>query len=89
MEEKINPFELKIKSTLTGGFFFCQKLYIALHSWNNLVLILFSFGIETSANINTNPRTENGCITINKEIYNFYKEYFDGIISFEKWDVKR
>ena len=40
-------------------------------------------GIETSANINTNPRTENGCITIDKEIY-FYKEYpFDGIVSFE------
>jgi len=24
----------------------------------------FAFGIETSANINTNPRTENGCLTI-------------------------
>ena len=43
----------------------------------------FHFGIETSANINTNPRTENGCITIDKGIYDFYKEYFDGIISFE------
>jgi len=43
----------------------------------------FHFGIETSANINTNPRTENGCITIDKEIYDFYKEYFDGIVSFE------
>jgi hypothetical protein len=44
----------------------------------------FYFGIETSANINTNPRTENGCITIDKGIYDFYKAYFDGIISFEK-----
>lgn len=43
----------------------------------------FAFGIETSANINTNPRTENGCLTIGKEIMEFYKEYFDGIISFE------
>jgi hypothetical protein len=43
----------------------------------------FAFGIETSANINTNPRTENGCLTIGKEIYEFYKEYFDKIISFE------
>lgn len=43
----------------------------------------FAFGIETSANINTNPRTENGCITIKKELYEFYKEYFDGIKSFE------
>ena len=44
----------------------------------------FHFGIQTSANVNTNPRTENGCITISKEIFNFYKDYFDGIISFEK-----
>jgi hypothetical protein len=43
----------------------------------------FSFGIETSANINTNPRTENGCITIGNDIYEFYKNYFDKIISFE------
>ena len=43
----------------------------------------FDFGIETSANVNTNPRTENGCITISNDIYQFYKEYFDGIKSFE------
>ena len=42
----------------------------------------FAFGIETSANINTNPRTENGCITIGREIYDFYKSYFDDIVSF-------
>ena len=42
----------------------------------------FYFGIETSANINTNPRTENGCITIGKGIYDFYRKYFDGIKSF-------
>lgn len=46
----------------------------------------FAFGVETSANINTNPRTENGCITIGQGIYEFYKEYFDGIISFVKDD---
>ncbi len=44
----------------------------------------FAFGIETSANINTNPRTENGCITISHEIYKFYREYFDDIVSFVK-----
>ena len=43
----------------------------------------FYFGIESSANINTNPRTENGCITIDKGLFEFYKEYFDGIHSFE------
>jgi hypothetical protein len=46
----------------------------------------FSFGIQTSANINTNPRTENGCITIDKGLFEFYKEYFDGIQSFVKSD---
>lgn len=44
----------------------------------------FAFGIQTSANINTNPRTENGCISIGNDIYQFYKDYFDGIISFDK-----
>lgn len=44
----------------------------------------FYFGIQTSANINTNPRTEQGSITIGKGIFDFYKEYFDGIVSFEK-----
>lgn len=43
----------------------------------------YHFGIETSANINTNPRTENGCITIDKAIFDFYKAYFDGIVGFE------
>ena len=44
----------------------------------------FYFGIQTSANINTNPRTEQGSITIDKGIFDFYKEYFDGIKPFEK-----
>lgn len=43
----------------------------------------FHFAVESSANINTNPRTENGCITIGEDIYKFYREYFDGINSFE------
>ena len=46
----------------------------------------FYFGIQTSANINTNPRTEQGSITGDRGIYDFYREYFDGIISFEKDD---
>lgn len=43
----------------------------------------YYFGIQTSANINTNPRTENGCITLSKELYEFYNDYFSGINSFE------
>ena len=44
----------------------------------------FPFAIESSANINTNPRTENGCITIDKGLYQFYRDFFDGINSFDK-----
>lgn len=43
----------------------------------------FYFGIQASANINDNPRTEQASITIGRGIYDFYKDYFDGIISFE------
>ena len=44
----------------------------------------FDFVIESSANINTNPRAENTVITIDKGLAYFYKDYFDGIISFER-----
>lgn len=44
----------------------------------------FAFGIQSSANINTNPRTENTCIIIDDGIYRFYKEYYDGIISIDR-----
>lgn len=44
----------------------------------------WDFAIETSANINTNPRTEQAIMTLNKDIYRFYKDYFDGIKSFDK-----
>ena len=44
----------------------------------------FAFTIESSANINTNPRTEQTQVTVNDELYHFYKDYFDGIISIDK-----
>jgi hypothetical protein len=44
----------------------------------------FYFGIQTSTNINTNPRTEQGSITVDRGLFEFYREYFDGINSFEK-----
>jgi len=44
----------------------------------------FHFGIQTSANVNTNPRTEQGCIQTTKELYEFYYEYFSGIKSFDR-----
>lgn len=55
----------------------------------------FAFGIASSANINTNPRTENTVVTIDRELFKFYKSYFDGIVSFTKdsnkwtpWEAK-
>jgi len=44
----------------------------------------FYFAVESSANINTNPRTENSCLNISKGLYEFYKGFYDGIISFVK-----
>lgn len=41
------------------------------------------FVIESSANINTNPRTEQGVITIDRGLVDFYKNYFDKIKSYE------
>ena len=44
----------------------------------------FDFTIESSANVNTNPRTENTVITLDTGLALFYKEFFDGIVSFER-----
>jgi hypothetical protein len=44
----------------------------------------FDFVIETSANINTNPRSENTVITTNTALALFYKDFYDGVRSFER-----
>lgn len=44
----------------------------------------FAFSVQTSANMDTNPRTEQACIQIGDETYDFFKTYLDGIISYEK-----
>lgn len=43
-----------------------------------------SGAIESSANINTNPRAEQTVITIDEGLYRFYADYFDGIKSFDR-----
>lgn len=40
--------------------------------------------VESSANINTNPRTENAVVTGSKDLFLHHKAYFDGIQSFDK-----
>ena len=44
----------------------------------------FYFATESSANVNTNPRAEQTCLTIGKGIFDFYKEYYDKIVSFDR-----
>ena len=44
----------------------------------------FDFAIESSANVNTNPRCEQACITVNTELAQFYKNFFDDIKSFNR-----
>jgi hypothetical protein len=44
----------------------------------------FKFGISMSCNINTNPRAENAIILIGGGQYEFYKEYFDQVITIDK-----
>lgn len=40
--------------------------------------------VESSANINTNPRAENTCITSDRPLFDHHKSYLDGIRSFER-----
>jgi len=44
----------------------------------------FSFAIESSANINTNPRTEQTIVTISRDLADFYFDFYGGVISFDK-----
>lgn len=43
----------------------------------------FDFVIESSANVNTNPRTEQTVITVDSGLADFYKKFFDRINSFD------
>lgn len=44
----------------------------------------FDVAIESSANVNTNPRIEQAIITTDSELAYWYKDFFDGIKSFER-----
>lgn len=44
----------------------------------------FDCAVESSANVNTNPRIENAVITVDSDLAHWYKEFFDGIKSFER-----
>lgn len=40
--------------------------------------------IESSANVNTNPRIEQTALTCSRDLYEFYREFFDGIQTIHK-----
>lgn len=40
--------------------------------------------IESSANVDTNPRAEQTCITVDSDLADFYKEWFDGLPNFDE-----
>lgn len=44
----------------------------------------FDAVVESSANVNHNPRIEQACITIDSDLAYWYKEFFDGIVSYER-----
>lgn len=44
----------------------------------------FDCVVESSANVNTNPRIENCVITVDSDLAHWYKNFFDGIKSFER-----
>ncbi|MEG0375272.1 MAG: hypothetical protein RR672_06520 [Raoultibacter sp.] len=74
----------------------CAKCNGRVARFRNHSKVMVVFGdeydcvIESSANVDTNPRTEQTCITVDSGLANFYKDYFDGIKSFdpgyERWE---
>lgn len=68
----------------------CRKYGCKMSIFRNHSKIMLVYGerfnavIESSANVNTNPRTEQTCITLDDGLCDFYLEFFNGIISFER-----
>lgn len=68
----------------------CKKLggRVAICRNHSKVMVLigerFDVVIESSANVNTNPRIEQCVITVDSELAQWYKKFYDGINSFER-----
>lgn len=68
----------------------CKELGGRVCMLRNHSKIMVAFGdkfdaaIESSANVNTNPRCEQTAITIDTELALWYKELFDGFKSYER-----
>lgn len=68
----------------------CRKHRCKMSIFRNHSKVMVVYGerfnavIESSANVNTNPRTEQTCITLDDGLADFYLEFFNGIVSFER-----
>ena len=68
----------------------CKKFGGRVAICRNHSKVILAFGerfdavVESSANVNHNPRIEQACITVDTELAQWYKDFFDGIISFER-----
>lgn len=49
----------------------------------------YYLAIESSANVNTNPRIEQSAIHADREIYDFYLEFFNGIRSIDRASARQ
>lgn len=56
-----------------------SKLFLGCNVAKN-----FYFVVETSANMNYNPRTEQFAIHCDRDLFHFYLDYFDGVRSIER-----
>lgn len=68
----------------------CRELGGRVAICRNHAKIIVVFGerfdavVESSANVNTNPRIEQAVITVDSDLAEWYKKFFDSIISFER-----
>lgn len=44
----------------------------------------YYLAMESSANVNTNPRIEQTAVHASRDLFEFYKEFFDGIRSIDR-----
>lgn len=83
-------FQNSYKAEWIYLFNMCKKYNFRICICRNHSKVMSIFGekfdcvIESSANVKTNPRIEQTCITLDTELARFYKDFFDDLVSFNK-----
>lgn len=65
----------------------CKMVIARNHSKVTLARLAdedYYLAMESSANVNTNPRIEQTAVHASRELFDFYKEFFDGIRSIDR-----